>query len=69
MIYIISFRNIKALLQKGFALLQESFEAAKGNNVYHLNLNKNGKLPKGIYIIKADGLEGEKVKKLVVNGD
>ena len=54
---------------QGKTLLQESFEAAKGNNVYYLNLNKNGKLPKGIYIIKANGLEGEKVKKLVVNGD
>jgi len=52
----------------GKILYKQSFEAVKGNNTYHFNLNKNTKLTSGIYFIKAIGLEGENVKRLVVNG-
>ena len=38
----------------------------KGNNVYHLSLNKNTKLAAGVYFIKVIGMEGENVKKIVV---
>ena len=51
---------------QGKTLLQQGFDIAKGNNVYHLNLNKNDKLPKGIYFLKANELIGEQVKKIIV---
>ena len=50
----------------GKTLLQQSFEAVKGNNVYSIDLNKNGKLSTGIYLLKAIGLYGENVKRIIV---
>jgi hypothetical protein len=44
----------------------KTVEAVKGKNRFHLNLNKNAKLPTGVYFIKAEGLEGENVKRIVV---
>jgi hypothetical protein len=37
-----------------------------GNNKFHLNLNKNATLAAGVYFIEVIGLEGDKVKKIVV---
>ena len=51
---------------QGRVLLQQSFEATKGNNTIRINLKKNTHLPSGIYFLKAIGLEGEDVKKLIV---
>jgi hypothetical protein len=51
----------------GKTLYSQAVEATKGNNVYHLNLNKKATLAAGIYFIKAIGLiEGDNVKKIVV---
>jgi alpha-tubulin suppressor-like RCC1 family protein len=51
---------------QGKMLYTQSFEAVSGNNIYHLNLNKNTKLSAGIYFLKAVGLEGENVKRIMV---
>ena len=51
---------------KGRILLQQNFDAIKGNNSIGINLKKNTHLPNGIYFLKANGLEGEDVKKIVV---
>jgi hypothetical protein len=50
----------------GKKLYTQSVEAGNGNNTYRLNLNKNTKLPAGVYFIKAIGIEGEHVKKIMV---
>jgi hypothetical protein len=51
---------------QGRTLLQQNFEAVKGNNTINMNLKKNTHLSNGIYFLKAIGLEGEDVKKLII---
>ena len=51
---------------KGRTLLQHNFDAVKGNNSISINLKKNTHLPNGIYFLKANGLEGEDVKRVIV---
>jgi Dockerin type I domain/Secretion system C-terminal sorting domain len=48
------------------ALFTQTVEAVAGSNNYKINLNKNGKLPIGVYFIKAIGMEGEDVKKILI---
>ena len=50
----------------GKTLLQKSFEAVKGDNVYSIDLNKNGKLANGLYFIKAVGLANNSTVKVVL---
>jgi sugar lactone lactonase YvrE len=47
-------------------LFTQTVEAIAGSNNYKINLNKNGKLPTGVYFIKAIGMEGEYVKKILI---
>lgn len=51
---------------QGRIIFQQSCEAIKGNNTFNMNLKNNTPLPKGIYFLKATGIEGEYVKKLAV---
>ena len=50
----------------GKTLLQQTFEAVKGDNTYNINLNKNGKLAKGLYFLKAVGLANNYIVKIVI---
>jgi hypothetical protein len=47
-------------------LYSQRIEVIKGTNNFKLNLNKNSKLLHGIYFIKAIGLDGVEVKKVLV---
>ena len=55
---------------QGKVLLQERFQSPSfggvGEAVYSINLNKNGKLSTGIYFLKAIGLDGENVKRIIM---
>ncbi len=51
---------------EGKTITQQSFEAIRGNNTININLKKNTHLPTGIYFLKAVGLDGENVKKIIV---
>lgn len=50
----------------GKAILNKLIDVKKGSNSLQLNLNSNGKITAGIYIIKIAGIEGEQVKKIIV---
>jgi Secretion system C-terminal sorting domain/Cohesin domain len=52
---------------QGKTITQQSFEATKGYNVYHLNLNKTGALINGVYFVKIKGTDGEEVRKVIVD--
>ena len=52
----------------GKTLSSQAVEAVKGNNSFHLNLNKNAKLATGVYFIKVIGQESDHVKKIIVKG-
>jgi Secretion system C-terminal sorting domain/Dockerin type I domain len=47
-------------------LFTQAVEAIVGSNNYKINLNKNDKLPTGVYFIKAIGMEGEDAKKILI---
>ena len=51
---------------QGITVYTQAFEVVKGNNICNINLNKNGKLPKGVYFLKANEFIGEQVKKVVM---
>ena len=51
----------------GKTLYTQAVEATKGNNSFHLNLNKITKLPAGVYFVKANGMEGDNVKRIVIS--
>ena len=51
---------------QGRIIFQQSCAAVKGNNTFNINLKKNKALAVGIYFLKATGIEGEGVKKLVL---
>ncbi len=51
---------------QGKILLQKGFEAVKGSNVLMINLKEHNQIPTGVYYIKAIGLSGEDVKKIIV---
>jgi hypothetical protein len=51
---------------QGKTILKQSVELQKGNNNFTINLKKNGNLTTGIYFLKAIGIEGENVKRIMV---
>ena len=50
----------------GKTITQQTADLQKGNNTITINLKKNGTLATGIYFLKAVGLEGDNVKRIVV---
>jgi len=50
----------------GKLLLQQKLNGNKGMNTYSINLVSQMKLAKGVYYLQANGLEGEKVKVIVI---
>jgi hypothetical protein len=50
----------------GKVLMQQKLVAQKGMNTYSINLQSQQKLAKGVYYLQAIGIEGEKVKVIVV---
>ena len=52
---------------QGKTLCTQSFEAIKGNNTFNLNLKNKTNLSSGLYFLNAKGIEGENVKKIIVN--
>ena len=50
----------------GKLILQKPLEVEKGSKIFTLNLEQNNQLPAGIYFLKINGLEGEDVKRIVV---
>jgi sugar lactone lactonase YvrE len=51
---------------QGKAIFKQVVELQKGNNNFTMNLKKNGNLTTGVYFLKAVGIEGENVKKILV---
>jgi hypothetical protein len=51
---------------QGKIILKQSVELQKGNNNFTINLKKNGNLTTGIYFLKAVGVEGDNVKRIIV---
>lgn len=50
----------------GKTILNKITDVKQGSNTLQLNLNSKGKIAAGIYIIKIAGIEGEQVKKIIV---
>jgi len=50
----------------GKLLMQQKLSGKKGLNTYSINLESQMKLAKGVYYLQANGLEGEKVKVIVI---
>ena len=50
----------------GNVLFQQTTIALSGKNTLSLNLNKNARLPKGVYYLKAIGVDGGEVKKVMI---
>jgi hypothetical protein len=50
----------------GKTLYTQCFETIKGKNVYPINLHKHGNLAKGLYFIKAVGLNNNPVVKIII---
>jgi len=50
----------------GKLLLQQKLSGKKGLNAYSINLQSQMKLAKGVYYLQANGLDGEKVKVVVI---
>ncbi len=51
---------------QGKTILKQSVELQKGTNNFAMNLKQNGNLTTGVYFLKADGIEGENVKRIMV---
>ncbi len=51
---------------QGKTILKQVAELQKGNNSFTLNLKQNGNITTGVYFLKAVGLEGENVKRIMV---
>jgi hypothetical protein len=51
---------------QGKTILKQVAELQKGNNNFIMNLKNNGNIPTGIYFLKAVGLEGENLKRIMV---
>ena len=58
--------NVVLLNVQGKMLYTKAFDAKQGLNNFNLNLNSNGKLTAGIYFVKINEMEGEQVKKIIV---
>ncbi len=51
---------------QGKTILKQTTELQKGNNSFTINLKQNGNITIGVYFLKAVGLEGENVKRIMV---
>ena len=51
---------------EGKTLLQQGFEVIKGSNIVNINLKRNSNLSAGFYLLKAVGLEGNNVNRVMV---
>jgi hypothetical protein len=51
---------------QGKAIFKQVVELQKGNNNFNMNLKQNGNITAGIYFLKAVGLEGENVQRVMV---
>ncbi len=51
---------------QGKTILKQSVELQKGNNNFTMNLKKNGNITTGVYFLKAVGIEGDNVKRIMV---
>jgi hypothetical protein len=51
---------------QGKSILKQVVELQKGNNNFTMNLKKNGNITTGIYFLKAVGIEGVDVKRIMV---
>ena len=51
---------------QGKAIFKQVVALQKGNNNFTMNLKQNGNITTGIYFLKAVGLEGENVKRMMV---
>ena len=51
---------------QGKAIFKQVVELQKGNNNFTMNFKENGNITAGIYFLKAVGLEGENVKRMMV---
>ncbi len=58
--------NFELTDAQGKSILKQAAELQKGNNSFTLNLKQNGNLTTGIYFLKAIGVEGENVKRIIV---
>ena len=51
---------------QGKTILKQAIELQKGSNSFTLNLKQNGNLATGIYFLKAVGVEGDNMKRIMV---
>ena len=51
---------------QGKAIFKQVVELQKGNNNFTMNLKQNGNITAGIYFLKAVGIEGENVQRMMV---
>jgi hypothetical protein len=51
---------------QGKTILKQVVELQKGNNNFAMNLKKNGNITTGIYFLKAVGIEGENMQRIMV---
>ena len=51
---------------QGKTILKQAAELQKGNNNFTMNLKQNGNITTGIYFLKAVGVEGEHVQRVMV---
>jgi hypothetical protein len=51
---------------QGKSIMKQAAELQKGNNSIAMNLKKNGNLTTGIYFLKAVGIEGNNVQRIMV---
>jgi hypothetical protein len=58
--------ELKLTSLDGKMLMQQKLSGKKGLNNYSINLQSQMKLAKGVYYLQANGLEGEKVKVIVI---
>ncbi len=51
---------------QGKTIIKQNIELQKGSNNFTLNLKQNGNVTTGVYFLKALGLEGENIKRIIV---
>ncbi len=58
--------NFELTDAQGKAILKQSVELQKGNNSFTLNLKQNSNITTGVYFLKAVGIEGDNVKRIMI---
>jgi len=58
--------ELKLTSLDGKLLMQQKLSGKKGLNTYSINLQSQMKLAKGVYYLQANGLEGDKVKVIMI---